>query len=288
MIDELRYLNQEQRWRAVRDRDRRADGHFYYVVRTTGRYSVPSCVARRPRRENVLYFATAGQAVGAGFRPCRRCNPGEPGERELKGLFVTRACEAMDQSVRSPSLDELAAVAGVSKFHFHRVFKAYTGVTPLAYDVEGRAQRVCRELARTATVSDAIYSSGYNSNGHFYGTTADMLGMTPTAFRTGGRDTLIRFAIGESSLGPVLVAMADKGVCAILTGGDPVDLPARLATMFAQARLVDTDTSFAGMVADALEHAELPTLGRQFLSVEIQETALRQRLRRALRGAARS
>jgi len=244
---------------------------------------MPSCVARRARQENVLFFTTVAQAVSAGFRPCRRCNPGEPDVRELNGLSVARACETIDNSVRSPSLDQLAAVAGLSRFHFHRVFKAYTGVTPLTYNVAVRTQRVHRELSRTATVSDAIYNSGYNSNGHFYGASSDMLGMTPTAFRSGGRDTLIRSAIGDSSLGPVLVAVADKGVCAILTRGGRAELRARLAAMFANAHLIDTDTSFAALIADVVERAELPALGREFLPVEVQETALRQRVRQELR-----
>jgi AraC family transcriptional regulator, regulatory protein of adaptative response / methylated-DNA-[protein]-cysteine methyltransferase len=283
MADKLRYLSQEQRWGAVCERDRRADGYFYYVVRTTGLYSRPSCVARQARRENVLFFTTAAQAVTAGFRPCGRCHPGEPDARELNGLSVAKACEIIENSVKSPSLDELATIAGLSRFHFHRVFKAYTGVTPLAYDAEGRAQRVRHELSRTATVSDAIYSSGYNSNGHFYGASSDMLGMTPTAFRSGGRDTLIRYAIGESALGPVLVAAADKGVCAILTRGDHAELRAALTELFGNARLTDTDTSFAALVTRVVEQAELPALGREFLPIGVQETALRQRVRQTLR-----
>ncbi|MGH3908088.1 MAG: bifunctional transcriptional activator/DNA repair enzyme AdaA [Pseudonocardiaceae bacterium] len=283
MTDSPAYASDDERWRAVQDRDEHADGQFYYVVRTTGVYSRPSCVARSARRENILFFSTVDEARTAGYRPCRRCRPDEPDLHEQYAFAVTKACRVIDESARSPSLDELARVVGFSRFHFHRVFKAFTGVTPHTYRAAGRADRVRRELSRSDTVSDAIYSSGFNSNGHFYATSPEMLGMTPTSFRSGGSGASIRLAMGECSLGPVLVAVADKGVCAVLLGDDHTTLKCELAEIFPQAELVDANPSFVALVTEVLDQAEPPPLGRDLLPVDIQGVALRQRVRQALR-----
>ncbi|MEU6062881.1 Ada metal-binding domain-containing protein, partial [Streptomyces sp. NPDC047097] len=245
------YASDEERWRAVRERDAEADGAFYYVVRTTGTYSQPSCVVRLARRENVLFFATADEARSQGYRACRRCRPGEPGIQQRHATAVARACREMAEAVQAPNLDELARAAGYSRFHFHRMFRTLTGVTPHGYLAAVRARRVREALQCSATVAEAVYRAGFNSNGHFYAVSSAILGMTPQAFRAGGRGAVIRSATTTSSLGPVLVAAAGKGVCAVLLGDDRAALARRLAHLFPRARLVDGDASFTPLVTAA-------------------------------------
>ncbi|NVI91425.1 Ada metal-binding domain-containing protein [Actinomadura sp. BRA 177] len=182
----------DDRWQAVLRRDARADGEFVYSVTTTGVYSRPSCAARLARRENVIFFDTAAQAAAAGYRPCRRCDPDRSATSARNLALVIRACRDIDGALgqdgaEAPSLDSLASGARVSRFHFHRMFKKATGITPRAYLSSSRARRVRTELLRASTVTDAIYNAGFNSNGRFYASAPDILGMTPTQFRAGGR-----------------------------------------------------------------------------------------------------
>ncbi len=204
------FSNDEQRWAAVLRRDPRADGSFYYSVRTTRVYCRPTCAARPPRRENVHFHSTREEAERAGFRPCKRCRPNEPALAERRAAAVAKACRLMEAAEEMPTLEALAEASGMSRFHFHRVFKATAGVTPKAYAAAHRAQRVRDELGRTGTVTEAIYGAGFNSNGHFYATASDLLGMTPTTFRAGGSGASIRFAVGECSLGSILIAASSK------------------------------------------------------------------------------
>src|SRR6267378_1375905 len=180
------YESDAERWAAVAGRDRRADGVFYYSVRTTGVYCRPSCAARLARRENVRFHATCGDAERAGFRPCKRCRPDGHGLDATRAETVARACRLIEAAEEVPSLDALADAAGLSRFHFHRVFKTTTGLTPKAFAAAHRARRVRDELSRSDTVTDAIYGAGYNSSGRFYATSSEVLGMTPTVFRAGG------------------------------------------------------------------------------------------------------
>ena len=202
-------------------RDAAFDGHFLYSVETTGIYCRPSCAARRPKRDHVRFHDTAADAEPAGFRPCKRCKPDEPSLCQQHAEKVREACRLIETAEEAPKLDDLAAAVGLSPYHFHRIFKAVLGVTPKAYAIAHRNKRVRDELGRSATVTEAIYDAGFNSNGRFYATSSEVLGMTPTDFRSGGANAEIKFAIGQCSLGAVLVASSDKGVCAILFGDDP-------------------------------------------------------------------
>src|SRR5688572_2131562 len=159
----------DPRWAAVMARSATADGSFFYSVRTTGVYCRPSCGSRRPRPENVRFHASREEAEQAGFRPCKRCRPDRPSLSEQHAAIVTEICRLIETSSRVPVLEELAARAGMSPFHFHRVFKAVTGLTPRAYAAAHRGERVRRELGKSSTVTAAIYESGYASNGRFYG-----------------------------------------------------------------------------------------------------------------------
>lgn len=272
----------DDRWAAVTRRDRRADGIFYYSVRTTGVYCRPSCGARRARRENVRFHATRQDAEAAGFRPCKRCRPHERGLAGEHAALVAKACRLIETAEQMPSLGDLAERAGMSRFHFHRLFKTTTGVTPKAYAAAHRAQRVRDELARSKTVTDAIYDAGYNSSGRFYATSGAVLGMRPRDFRAGGAGASIRFAVGECSLGSILVAATERGVCAILLGDDPDRLLRNLQDRFPKAQLVGGDKGFERVVARVVGFVERPALGLD-LPLDVQGTAFQLRVWQALR-----
>ncbi len=226
----------DPRWAAIVTRDPAADGQFYYSVKTTGVYCRPSCAARLPRLENVRFHATREDAERAGFRPCKRCKPSLLEQHAAK---VAEMCRFIEQAETTPSLASLAQQAGLSLYHFHRVFKAVTGLTPKAYAAAQRARRVRKELDRSGTVTEAIFDAGYNSSSRFYETSGQVLGMTPSRYRAGGADTEIRFAIGECSLGSILVASSDRGICAITLGDDPEVLIRDLQDRFPNARLLE-------------------------------------------------
>ena len=276
------FTNDEERWEAVTRRDRNADGAFLYSVLTTGVYCRPSCAARLPRRENVRFHATCDAAERAGFRPCKRCRPNAESLAEQHAAAVAKACRLIESAEEVPSLDDLAAATGMSRFYFHRVFKSLTGVTPTAYAAAHRARRVRDELPRSGSVTEAIYGAGYNSSGRFYAASADVLGMKPTAFRAGGTGAAIRFAIGQCSLGAILVAATEKGVCAISLGDDPDALLRDLQDRFPKAQLIGGDKSFEELVAKVVGFVEAPTLGLD-LPLDIRGTAFQQRVWRALR-----
>ncbi len=276
------YSNDEERWAAVVRRDRGAEGVFYYSVRTTGVYCRPSCAARLARRENVRFHSSCEEAEAAGFRPCKRCRPNEAGLSEQRAAIVAKACRLIETAGEMPNLEALAESAGMSRFHFHRVFKSVAGVTPKAYAAAHRAQRVREELPRSGTVTEAIYGAGFNSNGRFYATSSEVLGMTPTNFRSGGTGASIRFAVGECSLGAILVAATDKGVCAILLGDAPEALVRELEDRFPKATLVGGDEGFEQWVAKVVGFVEAPALGLD-LPLDVRGTAFQQRVWRALR-----
>ena len=276
------FATDEARWQAVERRDRAADGEFYYSVLTTGVYCRPSCASRLARRENVAFHATCAAAEAAGFRPCKRCRPNETAAADRHAAAVARACRLIEEAEEAPSLDALARTAGLSRFHFHRLFKAITGVTPKAYAAAHCAERVRAELAQCATVTEAIYGAGFNSSGRFYAASPDLLGMTPTAFRNGGIGAAIRFAVGECSLGSILVAATGKGVCAILLGEDPDALVRDLQDRFPNAHLIGADAAFERVVATVVGYVEAPGQGLD-LPLDMRGTAFQQRVWQALR-----
>jgi AraC family transcriptional regulator, regulatory protein of adaptative response / methylated-DNA-[protein]-cysteine methyltransferase len=272
----------DPRWESVLARSTEADGTFYYSCRTTGVYCRPSCAARHPNPENVRFHRTRKEAEAAGFRPCKRCKPDQPSLLEQHAAKVTEACRLIESSPSVPPLDELAARAGLSPFHFHRVFRTITGLTPRGYAAAHRGKRVRKELARNGTVTRAIYESGYNSNAQFYGEAQQLLGMAPTTYRAGGANTEIRFAVGECSLGSILVAASDVGVCAILMGDDPDLLARNLQDRFPRAKLVGGDEDFEALVARVVGFVEAPALGLD-LPLDVRGTAFQQRVWQALR-----
>jgi AraC family transcriptional regulator of adaptative response/methylated-DNA-[protein]-cysteine methyltransferase len=269
-------------WRAVLGRDRRADGTFVYAVKTTGVYCRPSCGARRPRRENVAFHQSCQSAARAGFRPCRRCRPEQSAEADSRLTAVAVACRFIERSASVPTLDTLARAAGMSRFHFHRVFRAVVGITPRAYATAYRSGRMREELRRRTTVTEAIYAAGFNSNSRFYDAAGRELGMTPTTFRAGGAGMAIRFAVADCWLGRLLVAATDKGICSVMFGDDEEPLEQGLRDRFPRAEIRPAPRSFGQLVARVVRLVESPARVIP-LPLDVQGTAFERRVWQALR-----
>ncbi|MGB8274402.1 MAG: bifunctional DNA-binding transcriptional regulator/O6-methylguanine-DNA methyltransferase Ada [Alphaproteobacteria bacterium] len=270
------------RWAAVAAKDRTFDGKFYYSVATTGVYCRPSCPSRPAKRANVRFHDTIAEAEAAGFRPCRCCKPDQPGLDARHAAKVAAACRLIEDAEEQPSLGALARTLGLSPYHFHRIFKAVAGLTPKAYAVAHRRKRVREKLATSRSVTEAIHDAGFNSSGRFYAISSQILGMTPGSFRAGGTSAEIRFAIGECSLGSILVAASRKGVCAILLGDDPEALARDLQDKFPKAELIGGEEGFERLVAKVIGFVESPATGLD-LPLDVRGTAFQHRVWTALR-----
>jgi AraC family transcriptional regulator of adaptative response/methylated-DNA-[protein]-cysteine methyltransferase len=275
-------LGDDGKWTAVLARDPDLDDAFVYSVATTGVYCRPSCPSRRANRNNVEFHANPAEARRAGFRPCKRCKPDQPSLKAEHGAKVAQACRMIEHAEEMLKLDEIAAAVGLSPYHFHRIFKSIAGVTPKAYAIAHRNVRIRDTLPRSRTVTEAIYDSGYNSNGPFYAAAPELLGMTPGKFRVGGAGTRIRFAIGECSLGSILVAASEQGVCAILLGDDPDVLMRDLEDRFPHAELIGGDRNFDKIAAHAIAFVDAPQIGLD-LPLDARGTAFQHRVWQALR-----
>lgn len=278
---EKSYLTDGDRWNAVIHRDKDAADAFVYSVKTTGVYCRPSCPARLARRGNVAFHPTPKDAERAGFRACRRCRPNGPSAHAKQAAIIAKACKLIVDAEELLSLDSLAQAVGMSPWHFHRVFKSMTGLTPKAYAAAHRAKRMHQELARRGTVTSAIYSAGFNSNGRFYAESNQRLGMKPKQFKAGGDGATIRFAVGECSLGSILVAASDVGICSIAIADDPDTLVKELQDRFPSAELIGRDRRFERMVARVVAFVENPSAGLE-LPLHVQGTAFQQRVWKAL------
>ena len=277
----LRAPSQEQCWAALWARDGAMDGRFYYSVRTTGVYCRPSCPARRPRPEHVRFHATCVDAEQAGFRPCRRCRPDGPSEVERQAANMVRICRLIEQADHVPPLSELAAHAKLSPSHFHRIFTSVVGLTPRGYAAAQRAKRLRQELERGRSVTAAMYDAGFESSGRFYAAAPALLGMAPSQYRAGGAQTELWFAVGDCSLGAVLVAQSHRGVCAILLGDEPERLVRDLQVRFPRARLIGGDAGFERVVSYVVGCVESPARGLS-LPLDIRGTAFQQQVWTAL------
>lgn len=269
-------------WNAVLARNAEFDGQFYYSVATTGVYCRPSCPARRPARAHVRFHDTAEAAEAAGFRPCRRCKPDQPSLTAQHGAKITQACRLIEAAETPPTLAALADAVGLSPYHFHRLFKARLGVTPKGYAVAHRNKRARAALGNSATVTQAIYDAGFNANSRFYANASEVLGMTPRSFRSGGTDHTIRFAFAECSLGTVLIAASETGVCAILFGDTREALHRDLERQFPRAHLVSGDADFDTLTAEVIDFIENPSSNFD-LPLDIRGTAFQHRVWDALR-----
>jgi AraC family transcriptional regulator, regulatory protein of adaptative response / methylated-DNA-[protein]-cysteine methyltransferase len=273
----------DPRWLSVQARDSSSDGAFVYAVRTTGVYCRPSCASRGAKPQNVAFYAGPADAERAGFRACLRCNPNGQSLAKANATMVTEACRLIEEAEEPLKLDALAASVGMSPFYFHRQFKAITGLTPRAYGAAHRAKKVRAELTDTGVrITDAIYDAGFSSNSRFYERSDAVLGMTPTTFRNGGTNMDIRFAVGQCSLGAILVARTEKGICAITLGDDPDALVRELQDRFPKAHLVGRDREFEQQIARVVGFVEAPGIGLD-LPLDVRGTAFQQRVWQALR-----
>jgi AraC family transcriptional regulator of adaptative response/methylated-DNA-[protein]-cysteine methyltransferase len=264
----------DHRHAAIAARDARSDGIFFYAVKTTGVYCRPSCGARLPRPENVAFYTSTADAEAAGFRPCKRCKPNQP---PASPAIIAAACRTIETAENTPNLATLAAQAGLSPFHFHRIFKAATGVTPKAYAAAHRDARVKSALRNGGSVTEAIYESGYASSGRFYAGAKSRLGMAPKTFRAGGGGEIIVSAAAPCSLGFVHVAATAKGICAISLGPDRETLEAEFSRRFPNAHLQNGDPEFAATVAAVATFVDTPARGLS-LPLDIRGTAFQQRV----------
>jgi AraC family transcriptional regulator of adaptative response/methylated-DNA-[protein]-cysteine methyltransferase len=271
----------DPRWARILARDRSADGQFWYSVATTGVYCRPSCPSRTANPRNVGLHGSLAEAKATGFRPCKRCSPDGPSADVENAAIVAKACRLIEGSEEVPSLTGLAKAVGLSTGYFHRLFKSVTGLTPKDYAEAHQASRVRDGLAKGQSVTEAIYDAGFNSSGRFYEKSRTMLGMTPTQYRAGGTNEDIRFALGQSSLGAILVASSDKGVASILIGDDPDGLVRDLQDRFPKARLVGDDKEYEAMVVRVIGFVEKPQIGLN-LPLDVRGTAFQRRVWQAL------
>lgn len=272
----------DARWQDVMTRNPQADGQFVYAVRTTGIYCRATCPSRLPKRENVLFFANGEDARAAGYRACLRCTPDEASLSQRQADIITSACHYLAQAEETPTLQQLAARAGISPFHFHRLFKRITGLTPHAYAMALRHQRLQQQLPNAHTITHAILDAGYPSSSRFYAQAKQRLGMTASEHRAGAPRSVIHFAIAQCSLGAILLAQSQLGICAILLGDDPALLLKQLQDQFPKADLRGDEQAFEQQMAAVISLIDKPQQGLD-LPLDIRGTAFQQRVWQALR-----
>lgn len=275
-------IENDPRWAAVVARDPRADGQFVYAVKTTGVYCNPSSLSRLPKPQNVEFFDNAELAQAAGYRASKRTVKDQSDIAAQHAATVAAACRQIEDAEVLPALSVLAENAGLSSFHFHRVFKAVTGLTPKGYAAAHRSRRVRERLADGSSVTDALYDAGFNSNSRFYEAADQVLGMKPADYRAAGQNNDIRFAVGQCSLGAILVAQSERGVCAILLGDDPQKLVYDLQDKFRRANLIGADRDFEQLIAKVVGFIEAPALGLD-LPLDVRGTVFQERVWQALR-----
>ena len=252
------FATEQARWDALVQRDPESDGAYWYGVTTTGVYCRPTCPSRQPNRENVRFFDTWQQAEGAGFRPCKRCNPRDSRGPEPHAATIARVCHLIDESEEPPTLAELATAVGLSPSYLHRLFKKMVGVTPKQYAMEKRMDHVRERLQTDTTVTDVIYESGFGSSSRFYQDITEKLGMKPSQYRNGGQGTRIHAAVAQSYLGWILVAATARGICAIEFDDSPDTLRERLHARFPNASVVENDPEFGAVVSRVLSFLDSP------------------------------
>ncbi|MBD2158601.1 bifunctional DNA-binding transcriptional regulator/O6-methylguanine-DNA methyltransferase Ada [Leptolyngbya sp. FACHB-16] len=270
-----------ERWDALVNRNTQAEGTFFYGVKTTGVFCRPTCSSRLPKRDNVVFFEQACEAEQAGFRPCKRCQPKGASPRQEQVAAIAQLCHHIRTSDSPLSLKEMAAEMSLSPYHFHRLFREIVGVTPKQYTQGHRAQRVREGLQTPQSVTEALYEAGFESNSSFYGKASQHLGMTPTQYKRGAAGMTIYYAIRPSWLGLVLVALTERGVCAIALDNSAEVLTQHLHQIFPKATLKEADEGFAEWITQALTLVEQPDRAID-LPLDIQGTAFQQQVWQAL------
>ena len=268
-------------WTAVKNRDSGAEGTFVYAVKTTGIYCRPGCSSRLPKRSNVEFYSTAPDAEHAGYRPCKRCSPDSTPIAEVKANLITAACRRIESSPTQPSLAELAAEANMSQGHFHRLFKKLTGITPKEYASSKQSDRFLEALDDGNSITTAVYEAGYSGPGRAYDQLKTRMGMTPSDYGKGAPGITIRYALAECFLGWTLVAATDRGICAVMFGDDPSELPGMLLKRFTKADLRESSPDETEILKRAI--AEIDTPPETFsIPLDIIGTAFQKRVWKAL------
>lgn len=274
-------LTDEQCWQAVCARDASHDGQFVFAVRTTGIFCRPSCHSRRPLRENVGFYPDADTAQAAGFRPCKRCQPERADPQQQRIAKVEKACRLLEQE-GSVTLETLADAVAMSPWHFHRLFKSVTGMTPKAWQLAFRAQRLRNALNESATITDAVLAAGFPDNSSYYRQADAALGMTARQYRRGGDDTDVCYALSHCSLGHCLVAQSERGICAILLADNEDALLEELRTIFPGARREQADERFVEQVEEVVRRIDNPA-SPFTLPLDLRGTAFQLQVWNALR-----
>ena len=273
------FNSDEDRWQAVLARDLRADNQFVFAVQTTGIFCRPSCRARHALRKNVRFYPDAQHAVLAGFRPCKRCMPDKRDPQEQKLAKVELACRLLEQEP-TLTLEALAQQVAISPFHFHRLFKSVTGMTPKAWQQAAREQRLRHALAQGDNITEAVLAAGFPDSSSYYRKADVALGMTAKQYRKG--DVAVRYAVSGCSLGRCLVGESERGICAILLGDDDATLTEELLTLFPKAEQEPLEGAFAQRIRQVIASID----GRAVpltLPLDIRGTAFQQQVWQALR-----
>lgn len=285
LIDELRTIDEETRWHALETRDASFDGIFFYGVRSTGIYCKPSCPARRPRRAQVLFFASHDAAEAKNFRACRRCRPRDARASDARLTMVEQACrliEAATPDAGLPSLAELGQRLGVSHYYLQREFKKIVGVSPRQYGVAHRIKQFKSRIKKGESVIDAMNEAGYGSSSRLYEQTNAELGMTPASYARGGAGARINFTIAPCELGRLLVAATARGLCAVRLGDSEEELEATLRTEFPQAEMRRDAQALGAYVEAILRHLAGQQTSLE-LPLDVRATAFQRRVWEELR-----
>jgi AraC family transcriptional regulator of adaptative response/methylated-DNA-[protein]-cysteine methyltransferase len=265
----------EARWRIALAKDRRFDGAFVTGVHSTGIYCRPSCPARPPKRENVRFYATPEDAEAAGLRPCLRCKPEAVSRDEAA---VAEAIKLLRDAEETVPLEKLAAVTGYSPAHFQRLFKRAVGLSPAAFSRALRIERAADALSAGESVTEAVYEAGYGAPSRFYEAAGARLGMAPSVWRDGGKGATIHWAVVETTLGAMLVAATDKGVCRLSFNEDADDLHER----FPKAELIEGGEAFSDLLGKVIASVEQPG-DSSHIPLDVQGTAFQEAVWRELR-----
>jgi AraC family transcriptional regulator, regulatory protein of adaptative response / methylated-DNA-[protein]-cysteine methyltransferase len=258
------------------------NGKPLYGVATTGIYCRVGCPSRRPNPRNIRYFGTPAEAAWQGYRSCKRCRPDSKEAPDPRLRIALEACRSIEEAERPVSLRELATAAGLSPFHFQRLFKSIVGVTPKQYAMEKRSSRIRRQLRDGRGITSALYEAGFASSSRFYESAAATLGMRPSEYRSGTPGEPIRYAVVRSYLGPVLVAATGRGICAIEFGPSAKVLRDRLRARFPKATLRGPDPGLRQAMAGVLSLLDDPRGRRPALPLDVEGTSFQRRVWRAL------